>query len=114
MKALLERLRLPLLAALAAAAPLGAWLGIHLQQSGSKAVFFLGAFDLVVWPALALVLLSRVLADGPLGAVRALWRAPLAGWLLVMLVIWSGLAWPRIVGARFTGDEPVSLLAVAK
>jgi hypothetical protein len=114
MKALLERLRLPLLCLLAASAPLGAWLGFHLPQPGTKTVFFLGAFDLVVWPALLVVLLSRVLADGPLGVVRALWRAPLAGWLLVGLVLWSGLAWPRIVGLRFTGDEPVSILAVAK
>ncbi|HOX07297.1 MAG TPA: hypothetical protein PK280_12910 [Planctomycetota bacterium] len=114
MKALLERLRLPLLCLLAASAPLGAWAGYHLEQPGTKTAFFLGAFDLVVWVALAAVLLSRFLSAGVLGVFRALWRAPLAGWLLAALVLWSGLVWPRMVGARFSGDEPASVLAVLK
>ena len=111
MKALLEKARVPALMILAAAAPLGAWLGVPLKQAGTKTVTFIGAFELVIWPALVLVLATRLIQDGPAGVFRALRRAPAAGWWLLALAAWSGLAWPRIVG---DGAQNASFFAVAK
>jgi len=108
-KALLERLRLPALAVLAAAAPLGAWLKLGVPLAGVKGAVAVGAFDLAVWPALALVVLLRLLREGPRGVLRLAARAPSAGWLLLALAAWSGLAWPRLAGT-----PPVALAAVAK
>jgi hypothetical protein len=108
-RSLLEKLRIPALVVLAAAAPLGAWLGPCFHVSGTKTSIFLGAFDLVLWPALVLVLALRLWTDGPLGVLRAIRRAPLAGWWLLAVAAWSGLAWPRIAGG-----EPLSLAGVAK
>ena len=107
---LLPRLRLPVLCALAAAAVLGA--GVRLAIPGTALQHgpaALGLFDVAVWPALALALLIRLCEDGPRGVLKSLGSAPLAGYLLLALALWSGLVWPRLAGA-----EPPALTAAAR
>lgn len=110
MRRVLERLRVPALCLLAAAAPLGAWLKLSVPGTSlDHRPVAVGLFDLAVWPALLLVLLLRLLKGGPRFALRPLLAAPPPAWLLLGLAAWSGLAWPRLLG-----EPPGGLTAVLK
>jgi hypothetical protein len=104
------RLRLGALVVLVASVPLGGWIGVpvpgtvHQHEPARLAVF-----DVLIWPALALVLLARYMRSGPRGVLEAARRVPLAACFLVLLAAWAGLVWPRLAGA-----EPPGLTALAK
>jgi len=115
---LLQRLRPPVLGGLVAAAVLGAGVRIAVPgttlEHGSAA---LGLFDLAIWPALALVLLIRLAEEGPRGALKSLGGAPLAGYLLLALALWSAFVWPHLYNLLWPGlerAEPVGLTAAAR
>lgn len=113
----LSRLTTPVLCALALAAPLAAWLAMELKLPGTAHAFFsICVFDVLVWPALLLALLLRLLEEGLRGVLRALLRVPAAAWFLLALAVWTGLAWPLLggPGGRGAGAALRGILQLAE
>jgi len=107
---LLEHLRLAALLLLVVSVVLAGWIPIPIPGTmfqHRRAT--LALFDVLLWPALALVLFCRCREAGWRGIWRSLGRAPVAGWFLVALAVWSGLVWQRAAGAA-----PLGYTAVGK
>ncbi len=107
---LLDHVRLAVLLLLVLSVPLGGWLripipGTRFQHNRAT----LALFDVLLWPALGLVLICRCRAEGWRAALKSLGHAPAAGWFLVILAFWSGLVWQRAAGTA-----PLSYTAVGK